>query len=107
MKILVLGSSGQIGLPLVNFLRKKNHEVIEFDIAKDNNEDLRIQSILDDMLPSIDFVFFLAFDVGGSRYLEKYQSTYEFLDNNIKIMTHTFESIKKHNKLHCIHKSLL
>jgi len=98
MKILVLGSSGQIGLPLVSFLRNKNHEVIEFDIAKNNDEDLRIESILDNILPSIDFVFFLAFDVGGSRYLEKYQSTYEFLDNNIKIMTHTFDSIKRHNK---------
>lgn len=98
MKILVLGSSGQIGSPLVNFLKNKNYDVIEFDIVKENKNDLRIKSILDDILPLVDFVFFLAFDVGGSRYLEKYQNTYEFLDNNIKIMTYTFESIKKYNK---------
>jgi len=98
MKILVLGSSGQIGIPLVKFLRERHHEVIEFDIVKNVNEDLRVPSVLDKILPSIDFVFFLAFDVGGSKYLEKYQGTYEFLDNNIKIMEYTFDSLKKYNK---------
>ena len=31
MKILVLGSSGQVGAYLVEYLREKGHEVIEFD----------------------------------------------------------------------------
>ena len=33
-----------------------------------------------------DFVFFLAFDVGGSRYLKKYQHTFQFIDNNARLM---------------------
>ena len=41
---------------------------------------------------------FLAFDVGGSRYLKKYQHTYEFIENNTKLTLNTFQSIKKHNK---------
>ena len=45
-----------------------------------------------------DFVYFLAFDVGGSRYLKKYQHTFDFTDNNIKLMTNTFSSLKKHKK---------
>lgn len=98
MRILVLGSSGQIGVSLVNYLKKKNHDVIEFDIENNKNEDLRICEILDGILPNVDFVFFLAFDVGGSRYLEKYQNTYDFINNNIKIMTNTFDSIRKYNK---------
>jgi nucleoside-diphosphate-sugar epimerase len=98
MKILVLGSSGQIGLSLVKFLRNKKHEVIEFDIEKNQSEDLRIPFVLDELLPSIDFVFFLAYDVGGSKYLKKYQNTYEFLDNNVKIIKYTFDSLKKYNK---------
>lgn len=98
MRILVLGSSGQIGVSLVRYLKKKNYDVIEFDIENNKNEDLRINKILDDILPNIDFVFFLAFDVGGSRYLEKYQHTYDFIDNNIKIMSNTFDSIRKYNK---------
>lgn len=41
---------------------------------------------------------FLAFDVGGSRYLKKYQHTYEFIENNTKLIINTFETIKKFNK---------
>jgi nucleoside-diphosphate-sugar epimerase len=97
MRILVLGSAGQIGAALVQHLRSINHEVIEFDIFTDEGEDLRIESILDDLLPAIDFVFFLAFDVGGSHYLQKYQHTYDFVNNNVKLMAYTFDSLKKFN----------
>ena len=45
-----------------------------------------------------DFVFFLAFDVGGSRYLKKYQRTYDFLINNLLIMSNVFRLLKKYNK---------
>ena len=37
-----------------------------------------------------DFVFFLAFDVGGSHYLKKYQHTYKFINNNTRIMANVF-----------------
>jgi hypothetical protein len=36
-----------------------------------------------------DFVFFLAFDVGGSRYLKKYQHTFDFINNNTRLMANT------------------
>lgn len=98
MKYLVLGSSGQVGLELCEFLRNKNHEVIELDIANNTHEDLRNRNILDEILPQVDFVMFLAFDVGGSRYLKKYQHTYEFIHNNALINAFTFESLKKYNK---------
>lgn len=98
MKILVLGSDGQIGTSLVKFLQKEDHDVVEFDIFSESNNDLRIPNILDSILADIDFVFFLAFDVGGSIYLNKYQNTFEFIDNNIKLMDSTFASLKKYNK---------
>lgn len=98
MKYLVLGSSGQIGVELCKFLKEKGHEVIEFDIVENNSQDLRIQNVLDDIIKDVDFIMFLAFDVGGSRYLAKYQHTYEFIENNTKLTLFTFESIKKHNK---------
>lgn len=97
MRVLVLGSDGQIGRPLVENLKKQGHDIIEFDIFSDLNKDLRIPNVLDNILPNVDFVFFLAFDVGGSIYLKQYQDTYDFIDNNIKLMTHTFDSFKKHN----------
>ena len=34
MKVLNLGSSGQVGAYLTEYLRKKGHEVIEFDKTK-------------------------------------------------------------------------
>ncbi len=95
MKILVLGSDGQIGRPLTEYLKLDN-EVMEFDNFSNPITDLRIPNILDYTLPHIDFVFFLAFDIGGSVYLKKYQDTYEFISNNIKIMNNTFDSLKKH-----------
>lgn len=98
MKYLVLGSEGQIGMELCKFLKNEGHDVIEFDIAKNSSQDLRIPNIIDDLVVESDFVMFLAFDVGGSRYLKKYQHTYEFIENNTKLTLYTFESLKKYNK---------
>jgi nucleoside-diphosphate-sugar epimerase len=93
-KILILGSSGQIGSALTNHLRK-TYEVTEFDIVNSPSQDLRNRWVLDKLLENTDFVFFLAFDVGGSLYLKKYQDTKEFVDNNMKLMLYTFESLEK------------
>jgi len=76
MKYLVLGSAGQIGAELCTFLKKEGHEVLTFDIEDDSIQDLRIKGIVDSLVSQSDFVMFLAFDVGGSRYLKKYQHTY-------------------------------
>lgn len=99
MKYLILGSSGQIGTGLCTYL--KNHEIYTYDIADSKSEDLRKgmnDPVLVDYVTNCDFVFFLAFDVGGSRYLKKYQHTYEFIDNNVKIMQQTFELLRIHKK---------
>lgn len=100
MKYLVLGSSGQIGEGLTEYIKKAGHEVIEFDIIRDEKEDLRIfnNSLLDEAVQKADFVFFLAFDVGGARYLKKYQETFDFVTNNQKLMVNVFDALKKYNK---------
>jgi len=98
MKYLVLGSAGQIGAELCKFLKKEGHEVLTFDIEDDSIQDLRIKGIVDSHINEADFVMFLAFDVGGSRYLKKYQNTYDFIDNNAKLMVHTFNALKSYRK---------
>lgn len=100
MKHLILGSSGQIGFHLVSYLRSINEKVILFDIVEDTNQDLRTYNnpILEKSIKECDFVHFLAFDIGGSHYMEKYQDTFGFIDNNIKIMDKTFNLLKKYNK---------
>jgi nucleoside-diphosphate-sugar epimerase len=98
MKYLVLGSSGQIGLELCKFLEKEGHEVLTFDVEDDQMQDLRIKGMVDSHVSESDFVMFLAFDVGGSRYLKKYQHTYDFIDNNTRLMVHTFQALKSYRK---------
>ena len=76
-KILILGSSGMIGSYLSKYLNRK-YTVLHFDLLNSNKEDLRIQknNLLKKKIKQSNFVFFLAFDVGGSGYLEKYQNTF-------------------------------
>jgi nucleoside-diphosphate-sugar epimerase len=100
MKITVLGSSGQIGAYLTDYLREKGHYVYEFDVVNNPHEDMTLipNSLLEERLADSDFVFFLAFDVGGSRYLKKYQHTFQFINNNTRLMANAFGLLKKYNK---------
>jgi nucleoside-diphosphate-sugar epimerase len=75
------------------------HEAAGFDIASNSEEDLRHNgALLMQRMHRADFVFFLAFDVGGARYLKTYQHTYEFISNNIKILGTTFELLRAMDK---------
>jgi len=100
MKITVLGSRGQIGAYLTEYLKEKGHRVYEFDVVNGRDEDLTVipNPRLEWCVSESDFVFFLAFDVGGSRYLKKYQHTFQFIDNNARLMANAFGVLKKYNK---------
>ena len=100
MRVTILGSSGQIGAYLTEYLRKKGHEVTEFDKNHDEKEDMTVipNLKLHGAIMNSDFVFFLGFDVGGSHYLKKYQHTFGFLDNNARMMVNAFEYIQKYKK---------
>jgi nucleoside-diphosphate-sugar epimerase len=101
MKYLILGSEGQIGRHLTKFLEGGGHEVIPWDIVNCFSEDLRDQAnntSLRGAMEECDFVFFLAFDVGGSRYLNQYQHTYDFMHNNMAIMNNTFKILSETKK---------
>ena len=99
--ILVLGSSGQIGEYLCNYLEEKNYNVEKYDLRVSPKQDLRKENNLklNKLIKSSDYIFFLAFDVGGSRYLRNYQNNFNFLSNNLKIMTHTFNLLSKFKKI--------
>jgi len=100
MKITILGSAGQIGAYLLNYLRNKGHEVTGIDVVNGPENDLRItpNSYVENIIKDSDFVFFLAFDVGGSRYLKKYQHTFDFINNNTRLMANTFKLLDKYKK---------
>ena len=100
MKIAVLGSSGQIGAYLSEYLTNKGHLVREFDIANGQHEDMTHipNPFLRNVIMDSDFVFFLAFDVGGSHYLKKYQHTYKFINNNTRMMANVFGQLSEYKK---------
>ena len=100
MKITVLGSSGQIGSYLTEYLRSKNYFVREFDIVNSQDQDMtHIPNVyLRNAIMDSDFVFFLSFDVGGSHYLKKYQHTFKFINNNARMMVNVFGLIEQYEK---------
>lgn len=91
--ILILGSSGVIGKSLYNYLRSLNYDVSEYDIKISESHDLRISC---PNLDDYDFIFFLAYDLGGSKYL--FNSQLELIENNSKIMENVFNELKKCKK---------
>ena len=98
MKITVLGSSGQIGSYLTEYLKSKNYFVREFDIVNSQDQDMtHIPNVyLRNAIMDSDFVFFLAFDVGGSHYLKKYRNTFKFINNNTRMMANVFGYLEQY-----------
>jgi len=98
-RVTILGSSGQIGAYLTEYLRREDkYEVREFDVVNGEHQDLTIipNVELHRVIMTSDFVFFLAFDVGGSRYLKKYQHTFDFVNNNTRILTSVFDLLGRY-----------
>ena len=99
-KILMLGSAGQVGAYLTDYLSRMGNEVLEFDITNGSDQDMTMipNGELEAKIYMADFVYFLAFDVGGSHYLKKYQHTFKFIDNNTRLMANAFGLIEKYKK---------
>lgn len=94
-KILVLGSNGVIGKALTTFLKEQKHEVVEWDIKINSVHDLRIFSLPHLDLHTFDFIYFLAYDIGGSKYLSNQKLN--FINNNVLIMNNVFNKIQECN----------
>jgi len=90
MKVLLLGSEGTLGKSLYNFLCERNINVIKWDIKLNDNHDLRNKKCIDEVLKDVNYVLFLAFDVGGAKYDVNNK---DFIDNNMKIILNTFDSL--------------
>ena len=91
MRVLVLGACGVIGSALVSQLTLSGHDVVEWDLRISSEHDLSCEStlpLLRARIEECDFVFFLAYDVGGSKFLSR--PTLEFMNKNSRIMMNTF-----------------
>lgn len=95
MKVLVLGSHGIIGSGLCKRLNEIGHEVFPWDIKITPMHDLSITKNIERLrcvLNTVDFVFFLAYDIGGAKYISK--AGIEFINRNMMIMYNTFNELE-------------
>ncbi len=94
MRVLVLGSEGTLGSSICSYLEARAIEVVHWDIKLGLQFDLRAPNNIDDVLQTVDYVFFLAFDVGGSKYDVNNKP---YIDNNMQLILNTFASLEKAN----------
>lgn len=87
---LVLGSSGFIGAPLCRYLESIGEEVIPFDIKRGKREDARFAKL---PLDKVDYVYFLAWDVGGAKYLFKEDALIHQLEWNLKLLENVMKQL--------------
>lgn len=88
---LVLGSEGFVGRPLTRYLRSIHEDVVECDLKLGDKHDLRKICI---NLEGIDRVYFLAWDVGGAKYLYRDEIQFRQLDWNLKILINVMPQLQ-------------
>lgn len=95
MKVLVLGSEGVIGTALCRSLTESGHQVTHWDVKLSPKHDVSdivnirtLKRIVDDS----DFIFFLAYDVGGAKYISN--AGMDFINRNMMIMFNTFNLLE-------------
>lgn len=80
---LVLGSDGFVGKPFCEFLEQRGEQVVRFDIKRDAREDARRVSL---PLDGVDRIYFLAWEVGGAKYLYREDVQFLQLDWNLQLL---------------------
>jgi nucleoside-diphosphate-sugar epimerase len=98
LSVLILGSEGQIGLGLQKVLKDKgsNYDCIDLKLGKDHDLRDKNNQQIREKIENADFVYFLAYDIGGSKYISEAESQFSFINNNILIMQNVFSILKEH-----------
>jgi nucleoside-diphosphate-sugar epimerase len=91
---LVIGSEGFVGKPFCAYLEKAGEKVVRFDIRRTKTEDAREAQL---PLDGIDRVYFLAWDVGGAKYLYRDDSQFRQLDWNLKLLLNVMPQLQQRN----------
>lgn len=89
---LVIGSEGFVGKPFCSYLESLGEDVIRFDVKRGNEEDGRTATL---NLDGIDRVLFLAWDVGGAKYLYRDEVQFVQLDWNLKLLLNIMPQLQK------------
>lgn len=87
-KNLVLGGSGLIGSALCQHLKDLGQDVINIDIKEGPEFDIRTMDLM--QYKHVDFVWFLAWDVGGAKFLHAKENLFNIIRNNTIICEKVF-----------------
>lgn len=87
-KNLVLGGSGLIGSALCQHLTELGQEVVNIDIKEGAEFDIRTMDLM--QYKDADFVWFLAWDVGGAKFLHAKENLFNIIRNNTIICEKVF-----------------
>lgn len=90
----VLGSEGFVGKPFCTYLESKKEKVHRFDLKLSAEHDLRYTEL---NFEGIDRIYFLAWDVGGSKYLYNTNTQLDQLEWNLKMLSNVMPQIHKSN----------
>jgi len=90
---LVIGSEGFVGAPLCVYLEGKGEKVVRFDIKRGEQEDGRVAVL---PLDQVDRVYFLAWEVGGAKYLYKEGTQLHQLNWNVRLLNNIMPQLQKH-----------
>ena len=91
---LVIGSDGFVGKPFCSYLEGRGETVVRFDIKHGEDQDARKVKL---PLAGIDRVYFLAWEVGGAKYLYRDDIQFLQLDSNLKLMLNVFPQLQSAN----------
>ena len=95
IKNLVLGSEGFVGSALCKYLENIGEEVVHFDIKRGKKEDARVAKL---PLNKVDRVYFLAWEVGGAKYLYKRDTQLLQLNWNVDLLQNVMTQLQKSKK---------
>lgn len=87
---LVLGGSGTIGSALCMHLESIGEEVINLDLKE--GFDLRVENLY--LYKDVDYVWFLAWDVGGAKYLTNEKHMFNIIRNNTILCQQVFSFLE-------------
>lgn len=91
MKNLIIGSDGFVGKPLCKYLESCGEDIVKMDIKRGIQQDCRYANL---ELDGIDRVYFLAWDVGGAKYLYNKDVQLQQINHNTLLMQNVFSQLQ-------------
>jgi len=89
---LVIGSEGFVGRSFCQYLRDQGKRVIPFDVKRGPEEDARDVRL---PLEGVSHVYFLAWEVGGAKYLYRNDVQFIQLDWNLQLMLNVMPQLRE------------